>query len=400
MANLFANRMQNTQKSFIREILKVTQDPAVISFAGGLPNPQFFPVEELAAATAKALADQGRQMLQYSTTEGHAPLREFIAARYAAKGVPVSADEILITNGSQQGLDLIGKVFLNQGDAMIIERPGYLGAIQAFAMYEPEFLPVPLLDDGIDLDSLATTLHQHHPKLFYAVPNFQNPSGVTYSESVRRAAADLLAQRDTIFIEDNPYGELRFAGRELPSMRNYLGDQTILLGSFSKVVAPGVRLGWICAKPEFIDKFIIAKQATDLHSNYLAQCIVAQYLQDNDLDAHLAVIQAAYKKQCDLMVAMMAEHFPEEVTFIQPEGGMFVWVTLPEGMSSLALFEAAARLKVVFVPGRPFYVRDGGDNTLRLNFSNCDEAKIEIGIVHLAEAMKTLLVRDNALQAV
>ncbi|MCB9103210.1 MAG: PLP-dependent aminotransferase family protein [Anaerolineales bacterium] len=400
MAHLFANRLQNTQKSFIREILKVTQDPEVISFAGGLPNPQFFPVEELAAATAKALADHGRQMLQYSTTEGHAPLREFIAARYAAKGVPVSADEILITNGSQQGLDLIGKVFLNQGDAMIIERPGYLGAIQAFAMYEPEFLPVPLLDDGIDLDSLETTLHHHHPKLFYAVPNFQNPSGVTYSEPVRRATAHLLTRRDTIFVEDNPYGELRFAGNELPSMRNYLGDQTILLGSFSKVVAPGLRLGWICAKPEFMDKFIIAKQATDLHSNYLAQCIVAQFLQDNDLDAHLATIKAAYKKQCDLMVEMMVEHFPEEVTFIRPEGGMFIWVTLPEEMSSLALFEEAARLKVVFVPGRPFYVGDGGDNTLRLNFSNCDEARIETGIAHLAEAMKALLVRGNALQPV
>lgn len=400
MAHLFAHRLQNIQKSFIREILKVTQDPEVISFAGGLPNPQFFPVEELAAATAKALADQGRQMLQYSTTEGHAPLRELIAARYAAKGMPVSADEILITNGSQQGLDLIGKVFLNQGDAMIIERPGYLGAIQAFAMYEPEFLPVPLLDNGIDLDGLETTLHRHHPKLFYAVPNFQNPSGVTYSESVRRAAADLLARRDTIFIEDNPYGELRFAGHELPSMKTYLGDQTILLGSFSKVVAPGVRLGWICAKPEFMDKFIIAKQATDLHSNYLAQCIVAQYLQDNDLDAHLATIKAAYKKQCDLMVEMMVMHFPEEVTFIRPEGGMFIWVTLPEGMSSLALFEAAARLKVVFVPGQPFYVGGGGDNTLRLNFSNCDEAKIETGIAQLGQAMKTLLVRDHALQPV
>ena len=400
MAHLFANRLQNTQKSFIREILKVTQDPEVISFAGGLPNPQFFPVEELAAATAKALADQGRQMLQYSTTEGHAPLREFIAARYAAKGVPVSADEILITNGSQQGLDLIGKVFLNQGDAMIIERPGYLGAIQAFAMYEPEFLPVPLLDDGIDLDSLETTLPHHHPKLFYAVPNFQNPSGVTYSEPVRRATAHLLTRRDTIFVEDNPYGELRFAGNELPSMRNYLGDQTILLGSFSKVVAPGLRLGWICAKPEFMDKFIIAKQATDLHSNYLAQCIVAQFLQDNDLDAHLATIKAAYKKQCDLMVEMMDKHFPEEVTFIRPEGGMFIWVTLPEGMSSLALFEEAVCLKVVFVPGRPFYVGNGGDNTLRLNFSNCDEARIETGIAHLAEAMKALLVRGNALQPV
>ncbi|MCB0197879.1 MAG: PLP-dependent aminotransferase family protein [Anaerolineae bacterium] len=400
MDHYFANRMHNTQKSFIREILKVTQDTEVISFAGGLPNPDFFPIEELSAASTKAMAEQGRNMLQYSTTEGHGPLREYIAARYAQKGLMVSPDDILITNGSQQGLDLIGKIFLNKGDKMIMERPGYLGAIQAFAMYEAEFLPVPLLADGIDPQVLETTLQNHNPKLFYSVPNFQNPSGVTYSEAARRRTAELLHGRDTIFIEDNPYGELRFAGEDLPSMKSYLGDNTILLGSFAKVVAPGVRLGWICARPEFIDKFIIAKQAADLHSNYLSQCIVAQYLQDNDLDAHLTTIKAAYKKQCDLMTNLMDELFPPEVTFIRPEGGMFLWVTLPEGVSSLKLFEEAAKLKVVFVPGQPFYVDGGGENTLRLNFSNSDEAKIETGITHLAHAIKTLLVKNSSLQPV
>lgn len=400
MTNLFAQRMQNIQKSFIREILKVTQDPEMISFAGGLPNPKFFPVEELTAASTKALALNGASALQYSTTEGYAPLREYIAARYETQGVQVSPDEILITNGSQQGLDLIGKIFLDRGDSMIIERPGYLGAIQAFAMYEPEFLPVSLRDDGVDLDLLATTLRHHQPKLFYAVPNFQNPSGVTYSQAVRQATAALLENRDTIFIEDNPYGELRFAGQPLPSMKTYLGDNTILLGSFAKVVAPGVRLGWICAKPEFMEKLLIAKQAADLHSNYLSQCIVAQYLQDNDLDEHLTTIKAVYKKQCELMIELMDKFFPAEVTFTRPEGGMFIWVTLPEGMSSLELFEEAIRLKVVFVPGNPFYVGSGGERTLRLNFSNSDEAKIEAGITQLAQAMKTLLMKGGLPQPV
>ncbi|HMQ51253.1 MAG TPA: PLP-dependent aminotransferase family protein [Anaerolineae bacterium] len=395
MSALFAGRMQNTQKSFIREILKVTEDPEVISFAGGLPNPNFFPVEALAEVSAKVLAQDGRRVLQYSTTAGYQPLRELIAQRYANQGLVIDPDEILIINGSQQGLDLVGKLFLEAGDRVILERPGYLGAIQAFSLYEPEFVPVSLEVDGPHLAELEAALSQSRLKLFYTVPNFQNPSGLTYTEAKRRAVAELVRQRDLIVVEDNPYGELRFTGEDAPSLKSFLGEQTVLLGSFSKVVAPGLRLGWICASPAIMDKLIVAKQAVDLHSNYFSQRVVAQFLLDHDLEAHLEQIRALYRRQCELMVSLMDELFPPEVTFTRPEGGMFIWVTLPEGISSMDLFERAAQRKVVFVPGSPFYVDGGGHNTLRLNFSNADEARIETGMIRLVEAMKEVLAQPR-----
>lgn len=388
----FADRMKTTRKSFIREILKVTQQPEVISFAGGLPNPGFFPVEEIASASTKVLAQDGRNVLQYSTTEGYLPLREFITERYLRKsGLKIEPDEILITNGSQQGIDLIGKVFLNKGDKVVIESPGYLGAIQAFSIFEAIFQSVPLLDNGIDTDLLEKTLGEDNAKLLYTVPNFQNPSGITYSGQKRKDVAGILDNHDVVCVEDNPYGELRFAGKDLPSIRNY-SDNTILLGSFSKIVSPGLRLGWICARKEIMEKLIVAKQAADLHSNYLSQRIVHQYLIDNDIDEHIIKIKAAYKKRRDLMIGMMAEYFPEEVKYTRPEGGMFLWVTLPEGASSLDLFELAMKENVAFVPGSVFYIDDNSrNNTLRLNFSNSDEEQIEEGIKRLAGCLERLL---------
>ena len=384
----FAARMQHLQKSFIREILKVTENPDIISFAGGLPNPAFFPVQEIAQAAQKVLQQDGFSVLQYSTTEGYPPLRQFIANRYRERfGFEVSPAEILITNGSQQGLDLIGKLFLNSGDPLLIESPGYLGAIQAFSFYQPRFHSVTLLADGPDTQALEQAFIEHRPKLFYAVPNFQNPSGLTYSLQKRQQVASLLNRHNVLFIEDDPYGELRFSGEHLPSLKNY-SENVVLLGSFSKVVSPGMRLGWICANPEIMDKLIIAKQAADLHSNYLSQRIVYQYLADNDLDSHLVTIKQAYKQQRDLMVEMMEECFPPEVSFTRPEGGMFVWVTLPAGMSSMQLFENATQRNVAFVPGHPFHINGQGDNTLRLNFSNSNAVKIETGITRLAQAMK------------
>jgi len=385
--------MATTHKSFIREILKVTQNDKVISFAGGLPNPKLFPVKEFANACLKVLQDDGENVLQYSTTEGYLPLREYIAERYFIKrGLQVSPDEILITNGSQQGLDLIGKVFLNKGDRIIIERPGYLGAIQAFGIFEPEFVPMPLLEDGIDADLFEKALKTGRTKLYHTVINFQNPSGVTYSQQKREQLADIIKGHNMVLVEDNPYGELRFMGEDMPSMKNYLPDSTIVLGSFSKVVTPGLRLGWICAAPDVMEKIVIAKQSSDLHSNYLSQRAVYQYLIDNDLDEHILKIREVYKKQRDLMVSMIEEHFPEEIKCTKPEGGMFLWVTLPEGLSSLHLFKLATKENVAFVPGRAFYVDGGGENTLRLNFSNSDEQKIEVGIKRLAKVIKTMLV--------
>ncbi len=390
----FAQRMENTPKSFIREILKATADPEVISFAGGLPNPEFFPVEGIAQATQALLTEDGAAALQYSTTEGHPPLRRYIAERYRRKyGLDVSPDDILITNGSQQGLDLIGKILLDAGDHLLIERPGYLGAIQAFSLYQPVFHMIPLQTDGIDLPQLERALDSHPIKLFYSVPNFQNPSGITYSRAKREAVAALLQDRETILVEDDPYGELRFTGEFQPSFRHYLHDNLMMLGSFSKVVAPGLRLGWIVAPPPLMDKLIIAKQASDLHSNYFSQRVLARFLQDNDLDRHLLTIKAVYKKQCELMVSMLEECFPPEIKFTRPEGGMFVWVTLPDNVSVMELFEEAARRKVMFVPGQPFYVDGGGNHTLRLNFSNADEANIETGMQRLAEAVRSVMVR-------
>jgi 2-aminoadipate transaminase len=392
MNNLFADRMAKIHKSFIREILKVTEDSKVISFAGGLPNPRLFPVKELADAYQKVLRRDGENVLQYSTTEGYLPLREYIAERYFAKrGLQASSDEILITTGSQQGLDLIGKVFLNKGNRIVIERPGYLGAIQAFGIFEPEFVPIPLLDDGIDTDLFEKALNADKTKLFHTVVNFQNPSGITYSRQKREKLADIINNHDTVLIEDNPYGELRFMGEDLPSMKSYLPDDTIVLGSFSKVVTPGLRLGWICAATDIMEKIVVAKQASDLHSNHLSQRAVYQYLIDNDLDEHILNIRKVYKRQRDMMVSMIENHFPREIKCTKPEGGMFLWVTLPANLSSLDLFKLSAEENVAFVPGRAFYVDGGGDNTLRLNFSNSDDEKIEEGIKRLAKVIKRVL---------
>ncbi|UZW14637.1 PLP-dependent aminotransferase family protein [Clostridium pasteurianum] len=392
MSIVFADRMNKVQKSFIREILKVTENPDVISFAGGLPNPLSFPIKEVKEASEKVLSENGNSVLQYSTTEGYLPLREYIAKRYYKRfGLKVHANEILITNGSQQGLDLIGKVLLNKNDNILIERPGYLGAIQAFSIFEPVFNSVPLNDEGVDTAALRKTLDQCNPKLFYTVPNFQNPSGITYSAENREKIADILKERDTVLIEDDPYGEIRFMGEDLPPIRSKLKDNSIMLGSFSKIVAPAMRLGWICAKGEMMEKLLVAKQAADLHSNYYAQRVVYQFLMDNDLDEHIKKIKRLYKNQRDCMVEMIEKYFPEQVKSTKPEGGMFLWITLLDGVSSLDLFNTAIEENVAFVPGDPFYINKTGMNTLRLNYTNSDENMIEEGIKRLGKAINEII---------
>ncbi len=392
MIELFAERMNHTPKSFIREILKVAADPDVISFAGGLPNPSLFPVQEIAEASTKVLKDDGRNVLQYTTTEGYLPLREFIADRYFQKyGLHVSPDEILITNGSQQCLDLLGKVFLNDGDSLVIEKPGYLGAIQAFSIYCPQFHSIPLKEDGIHLEELENVLKNNHIKLFYAVTNFQNPSGISYSDHCRKGLASQLERYPFVFAEDNPYGELRFMGEDLPPIRHYCEERTLLMGSFSKTVVPAFRMGWICAKPDIMEKLIVAKQASDLHTNSFSQRVLYQFLHDNDIDAHIARIKDVYRKQRQAMVNAIEQYLPQEVKSTKPEGGMFLWLTLPNGYSSAKLIEAALQQKVAFVPGFPFYVDGGGDNAMRLNFSNVDEDTIFEGMRRIQTALETIL---------
>jgi Transcriptional regulators containing a DNA-binding HTH domain and an aminotransferase domain (MocR family) and their eukaryotic orthologs len=387
---LFAKRMENVHKSFIREILKVTEDSNIISFAGGLPNPKSFPVEEIKEAVSEILSQNGDEILQYSTTEGYLPLREYIAERYSKNGLKVSAEEILITNGSQQGIDLISKVFLNKGDQVLVESPTYLAAIQSFGLFEPQFKTVPLLEDGADLDALQKILDENKIKLFYSVTNFQNPTGITYSQEKREKLAEILRDRDTVFVEDNPYGEIRFLGKDILPVKAYL-DNSVLFGSFSKIVSPGMRLGWVVANEEIMEKIIIAKQASDLHSNYFTQRAVCKYLMDNEIDEHIEKIKEMYRNQRNMMVSMIEKYFPENVKYTKPEGGMFLWVTLPEGLSSMDLFELAINENVAFVPGQAFYVDGSGNNSLRLNFSNSNGRQIEEGIKRLGNAINELM---------
>ncbi len=394
MNDIFSDRITDVPRSFIREILKVTVDESIISFAGGLPNRNLFPVKEIRAAADKVLDERGKEVLQYSSSEGDLELRTWIAQRYKQKkGITINPGNILITTGSQQGLDLLGKTLLDDGDGVIIEEPAYLGAIQAFSLYKPAFLTVPLNNDGIDVAVLRRVFANASPKLFYCVPNFQNPAGISYTEENRQAVAAVMKDRKTILVEDDPYGELRFLGQDKPSFYRLMPDTTVMLGSFSKIVAPSLRIGWITANDQLMEKLIIAKQASDLHTNYLGQKIILQYLNDNDLDRHIATIRQAYGNQREAMVAAIRKYFPSEITYTQPEGGMFLWITLPNAISALTVFERAVEKKVVFVPGDPFYVGKKGMNTLRLNFSCVDEETINIGIRLLGEVLKDMVLR-------
>ena len=391
MEKYISKRINKIPKSFLSEIFKVTANENVISFGGGFPNPEFFPVKEIQNACNVVLENDGANALQYNITQGYLPLREYIAKRYKEKeGFDVSPDEIMITSGSQQGLDLLGKTFVNEGENILVEKPSYLGAIEAFSVYEPNFCEVELEEDGVDIDKLNEVVDNNKIKLFYAVPNFQNPSGTTYSAEKREAAAEVLKKQDIILVEDNPYGELRFIGETVPSMKNYY-DNTIVLGSFSKVVAPSFRMGWIYAKKEFIEKLAVAKQAADFHTNYFAQRIMHQYLVDNNIDDHLKKIIKPYGIQREAMINAIEKYCPKEVKFTRPEGGMFLWMTLPENVKALDLFYKAVEKNIVFVPGFPFYACEKVENTLRLNYSNVDSKKINIGIKILGDLIKEMM---------
>jgi 2-aminoadipate transaminase len=392
MDNVFSDRISDVPRSFIREILKVALDPTVISFAGGLPNRELFPAEELKEATNKVFDIHGRDIFQYSNSEGYLKLREYIAERYCQKKhINIPVENILITSGSQQGLDLLGKILLNDGDDMIIEEPGYLGAIQAFSIYKPKFLPVPVSEKGMDTQKLREIVSSEKPKLMYTVPNFQNPSGITYSQENRLEVSDILQGTNTMLIEDDPYGDLRFVGKNKQSFKELLPDNTVLLGSFSKTIIPGFRLGWIAAPKYITEKLIIAKQASDLHTSHFTQSIIYQYLKDNDIDKHISKIREAYGNQCRAMLNSIQNYFPPSVTYTKPEGGMFLWAELPQNVTSLDLFDLAVKDNVVFVPGDPFYIKKTKTRTLRLNFSCVDEGTIHIGIQRLGNAIKKLV---------
>lgn len=393
MNERFASRMQGAQKSFIREILKIVGNPEIISFAGGLPHPISFPIEEVKASTNRILDEDGTNVLQYSTTEGYTPLRQQIADRCNKKwDLGVTADDFLITTGSQQALDLISKIFIDSGDGILMEYPGYLGAIQSFEMYQPEIYTATLRKDGLDIEEAKKVIQAHDPKLLYCVPNFQNPTGLTYSAENRKELAEMIRKYQTIVIEDNPYGELRFLGESQMPIFKDLGEQGILLGSFSKIFSPAMRLGWICTRnKEIMDRLCIAKQGADLHTNYFSQRVLSDYLAHNDLDAHIEKIKDLYRHQRRCMIDTIHACFPKAVDVTEPEGGMFIWVTLPKGYSSTDLFNRVIKRNVAFVPGDPFYVHETNLNTFRLNYTNSDDADIQKGIRVIGEEITAML---------
>ena len=387
----FAGRMGRAPESFLEELFRVSAVPGVISFAGGLPGSAYIDVEGIREAAREVFADEGRTALQYTTTDGYLPLREFIADRYQRRlGLPATPEEIQIVNGSQQCLDLVAKIFLDPGDAVGMERPGYLGAIEAFSLYEPVVHSVPLEEDGPDLAAFASLIRDHAPKFFYGIPNSQNPSGTTYSEGKRRAVADILEGMDTVFYEDDAFGELFFDGKPRPPVKRYLPDQTMISGSFSKIVAPGMRIGWIYAPAPILREFNVAKQAADLHSNFLCQVILHRYLATHDLDAHVARVAAVYGANCRLMCDLLDDLMPPGTTHTNPEGGMFMTAKLPDGVSSMEVFSEGVKEGVAVLPGVPFYADGGGEDTIRLNFSAAGEEEIAEGIHRLARVVRRL----------
>ena len=399
--NRFAQRTQHMGSSAVRELLKFTELPDVISFAGGMPAPEVFPIEEFRAACERVLKDFGPQSLQYGTTEGFLPLREMIARHSARYGIDVTPDNIMITSGSQQALDLLGKILINPGDHILVESPTYLGALQAWNVYGAEYVVVEADEHGMVTDALEEGLRSG-PKFIYVLPNFQNPTGATLSLERRHRLIELADQYGVPIVEDDPYGQLRFEGEHLPSVVVLDGQfrdncqpcyrgNVIYLSTFSKILAPGLRLAWVIAPPVVIRKLVQAKQGADLHTSTFNQLVAHEVGRGGFLDRHIHTIRRVYRERRDVMLAAMDGYFPPGVEWTHPEGGLFLWGMLPEGLNSTEVFKMAVDRKVAFVPGGAFYPRGGGENTMRLNFSNATPEKIREGIARLGRVLQEKL---------
>ena len=402
----YAQRTKGIKSSAIRELLKFTQRPEVISFAGGLPAPDVFPAERFQQACQKVLEQKPHLALQYGATEGYEPLREMVARHIARYGIKAKSENVLITSGSQQALDLIGKLLINPGDRVLVEAPTYLGALQAFNVYGADYVSVPSDDDGLRSELLEGSLRSG-PKFMYVLPNFQNPGGTTLSEG-RRHELVLLADKYGIpIVEDDPYGQLRYEGEHLTPLvvldrENLRRDQgysignVLYLSTFSKTLAPGLRLGWIVAPPDVIAKLVQLKQGADLHTSTFVQMVAYEVARDNFLDEHVKLIRSVYRERRDVMLEALSRYFPPEVIWTKPKGGLFLWVTLPEGADAARLFDAAGRENVAFVPGDCFYAPNGhadlGRRQMRLNFSAAPPDQIREGIRRLSIAVKEQLV--------
>ncbi len=396
----YAQRTQRMKASAIRELLKLVEQPDIISFAGGLPAPDVFPVEEVKQACIRVLDNHGAQALQYGATEGYLPLREMIARHTNSTGITVSPENILITGGSQQALDLLGKIFINHGDRILVESPTYLGALQAWNAYGAEYVSVDSDDDGMRTDALEEALRTG-PKFIYVLPNFQNPTGITMSLERRLKLIELADRYGVPIIEDDPYGQLRYEGKDIPGvcvldnqMRAQNGTYTgnvIYLSTFSKILAPGMRLAWVIAPSEVISKLVTAKQGADLHTATFNQYVAHEVGRGGFLNKHIEHICEVYHERRDVMLDSLAENMPEGVRWTHPKGGLFLWLSLPEGMSSVDLFKVAIeKERVAFVPGFSFFPNGGGENTMRLNFSYCAPEMINEGIARLARTIKSM----------
>ena len=386
-----ADRMEGMKASEIRELLKLTAQPEIISFAGGLPAPELFPVEEIAKVTTDLLAKEGRQLLQYATTEGRPSLRAKIAKRMADKyHTVVDKDDILITTGSQQCLDFCGKLFINPGDVVLCESPSYLGALNAFNAYQPKFVEVPTDNGGLITEELDKILAATpNCKFIYVIPDFQNPTGRTWSLERRKAFMEVVNKYDLAVVEDNPYGELRYEGEILPSLKSLDTKGLVMfLGTFSKIFTPGLRLGWVAAEHSLLEKFVQIKQSADLHTSNFDQGVVDAYIDNYDLDAHVKEIVALYKHRRDVILKAMEENFPAGCEWTHPEGGLFLWLTVPEGVSALKVFNKCIEAKVAGVIGDAFYPNGKTDRSMRINFSNMPDERIVEGINRMAKAIR------------
>lgn len=394
----YAQRMKGMKSSIVREILKITSQPDVISFAGGMPAPELFPLKEIEQACVKVLRKHGSSALQYSISEGYVPLREFIVQKMARYNIMATVDNVLITTGSQQGLDLVARVLVDPGDVIIVEAPTFVGALQSFTAYQASYAGVPLDDEGMMVDVLEQKIVETHPKFMYVLPNFQNPAGVTLSKNRRERLVTLAHQYGVPILEDDPYGELRFEGEHLEPLvvlsarqngqqSGYFEGDVIYMSTFSKTLAPGLRLGWVVAPVEVIKKLVQAKQGADLHTSTFDQMMAYEVVSDGFLDEHVKEIKETYRQRRDAMLTAMDQRFPDGTTWTRPQGGLFLWVRLPEGVDCEELIKEAIEQKVAFVPGTAFYADGSGHDSLRLTFATCPSDMIDEGIKRLGKAI-------------
>jgi DNA-binding transcriptional MocR family regulator len=384
----FAPHVMDLSTSIIREILKISSKPGVISFAGGLPAPEMFPLEDMKQAAAEAIDEFESNSMQYSLSMGIPPLREEIAKRETGLGMPTKMENLLITSGSQQGIELCARAFIDPGDYIITEYPTYVGALQAFNFYQTRYATVDMDREGMVVDQLEGAIKKYKPKLIYTVATFQNPTGITMTLERRKALVEIASKYGIPIVDDNPYGEIRFTGEHVPTMKEVGGDSVISLGTFSKIIAPGLRIGWMNVSEKYVQTFEKVKQCADLHANTFTQFMIYKYIAAGKLEKHVKKLIENYGGKCNLMLEEMDKHFPKELTWTHPEGGLFLWGEMPEPMSGSELLPKAVEKKVAYVYGSPFFPDGKGDNTFRLNFSNATLENISEGIKRLGPVFK------------